>query len=156
MLIIVAILGILAALSVGAYHVLIPRWRLQDAGNQLDSIIKRARLIAIQRQTPVEIRFEDDAGAAVPLTSMTRGEIYTLVARDASEDVAWATLYALGSGIEVDAITFAGEVIRFDELGRSASTGGVTFGYDYGNGRRLLSVSIDAMSGVTSIRESDI
>lgn len=157
MLVIIGIIGILAAIAIGAFHVLIPRFRLQDAGNQLDTVIKRARLVAIQRQRTVEIRFEKDDGDRMPLASMARGEVYTLVASDGTKNVAKAPLYALASGVEVVAITFPGEVIRFDELGRSNATGAVTFGYDTSAGRsRILTVSIDSISGVTKIEEKEI
>lgn len=156
-LIVIAIIGILAGIAVTAVQVLVPRWRLQDAGNQLDSLIKRSRMIAINRQSDIAIGFEDDAGMPVLLADMTRGSVYTLVAKDGTEDVAKAPLYALASGVAVDSISFAGEVITINEFGQSETTGGVTFGYDIGTTRRrILTVSIDSLSGISNIEEQEI
>lgn len=158
-LIVIAVFGIMATLAIAALQLLIPRWRLQDAGFQLDSVIKRARLIAIQRQLTVDIRFENDSENPVALTDMNRGEVYTLVARNIadSEAVAKAPVYALSNGVEVDNITFPGEVIRFNALGESASTGEVTFGYDFSpTERRILTLSIGTLNGMTQIEEDTI
>ncbi len=156
-LIVIAIIGILAGLTIAALQVLIPRWRLQDAGNQLDSLIKRARRIAIDKQRTVVIRFEDDAGAMVLLTDMNQNTVYTLVANDGVRDVGKAPLYVLASGVDVSAITFAGEQIGVDELGQAAGTGEVTFSYPISpTRRRFLTVSIDTLSGITNIEEGEI
>lgn len=156
-LIVLAVIGILAALSLTALQVLIPRWRLQDAGRQLDTIIKRARLIAIQRQITVDIRFEDDAEAAIARADMNRFTTYTLVARNMADNapVARMPVSALSVGIDVDTNTFPGEVIRFDPLGQVSSTGAITFSYLANDPhRRLLSVAITTLNGFTAVTES--
>ncbi len=161
-LIVVGVIGILAALSTSALQLLIPRWRLNDAGVQLDTVIKRARLIAIQRQTRVEIRFEDDSDNVVLLSNMDRFTVYNLVAREPSpaagvpgDVVASAPMYAFSNGVDVDSITFPGELIAFDELGQAEDTGEVVFGYPADPPRRRqLTVEITTLTGMTTMEES--
>lgn len=156
-LVVIGIIGILAGLTIAALQLLIPRWRLQDAGNQIDTIIKRSRMIAIKRQRDIAIGFEDDSGMPVLLADMNRGAVYTLVAKDGTEEIAKAPLYALASGVEIDAITFAGETITINEFGQSETTGAITFGYDISaTRRRIVTVSIDSLSGISNIEESEI
>lgn len=161
-LIVVGVIGILAAISISALQLLIPRWRLQEAGNQLDTVIKRARLIAIQRQLQVVIGFEDEADTSVLLADMDRFTVYYLVARGPSpalgvpgDVVASSPMYAFSNGVDVDAITFPGETISFDALGQAATTGEIIFGYPTDPPhRRQLSVEITTINGMTSQEES--
>jgi hypothetical protein len=93
---------------------------------------------------------------------MDRFTVYNLVARGPvvppavlGEVIASAPVYSLSSGVDVDAITFPGEVITFDSLGQVAATGVVVFGYPTDPPkRRVLSVAITTLNGATSMEES--
>jgi prepilin-type N-terminal cleavage/methylation domain-containing protein len=110
LMVIVAIVGVLATLSVAGYSRLIEGARLSTAANDLKSDLQLAKLTAVRRHANVLAYFDDGAGDSGG---------YTLYVNTKAEEILARTMHAK---VELTGITTP---IAFNSLGIASSTGQV-------------------------------
>ncbi len=132
LLVIVAIIGIMAVVSLPMLMKQLPRWHMNGAARDINAKLMMARLRAIQENEQFGVSF--DLGGAI--------DRYTVVKFD-SDTASWRSVGVVADGtvdIEIDLAGCVGSRIEFNADGSASTEGGCV------NGANLNVVTVRAIA----------
>jgi Tfp pilus assembly protein FimT len=78
----VVFLGVLASVATASVTPLVERWRLREAAQEIEQVLRRAQQYAIARDRTVYVSFNNPGAAAAGAVSRPTNQSYTLVVGD--------------------------------------------------------------------------